>query len=148
MDKFERKVILWTAVVLISFLAALLYATNSRKADLPDCVPYSAAFKNPHLKQIDSTTYELFMVAKMWSFEPAEITIPEGSDVDIYLSSQDVVHGFLIEDKAVNMMAVPGAIGKQTVHFKKAGTYKILCHEYCGVGHQNMESQIIVTPKK
>ena len=147
MDKLERKIIVGTAIILVSFLVALLYAKNSRQVDLPDCVPYNSAFKNPHLKQIDSTTYELFLVAKMWTFEPAEISIPEGSDVDIYLTSQDVVYGFYIQEKALNMMAVPGAIGKKTVHFDKPGIYKILCHEYCGIGHQSMESKINVTSK-
>ena len=148
MDKIEQKVILWSGVLLTTFLASLLYAMKAKKIDLPECVPYNVAFKNPHFKQIDSATYELFAVAKMWSFEPSEMTIPAGSDVDIYLTSKDVVHGFLIEKKALNMMAVPGAIGKQTVHFENPGVYKIVCHEYCGVGHQNMQAEIIVTEKK
>jgi len=49
-----------------------------------------------------------------------------------------VVHGFHIERKAVNLMAVPGAVNKVTVKFTDAGVYRIVCHEYCGVGHQNM----------
>jgi len=73
--------------------------------------------------------------------------VPAGSDVDIYLTSSDVVHGFNISEKAVNLMAVPGAINKKTVHFEKAGIYKIVCHEYCGIGHHSMEGEIIVYDK-
>ena len=41
-------------------------------------------------------------------------------------------------------MAVPGAINLQRVKFDKPGKYNIVCHEYCGVGHQNMQAEIIV----
>ena len=31
-----------------------------------------------------------------------------------------------------------------TVNTNTTGVYKITCHEYCGVGHQAMQSEIIV----
>jgi cytochrome c oxidase subunit 2 len=80
----------------------------------------------------------------MWGFEPSTIYIPAGSDADIYLTSNDVVHGCFIEEKAMNMMAVPGAINKTSVHFDQPGIYRVVCHEYCGTGHANMQSEIIV----
>ena len=80
----------------------------------------------------------------MWQFEPAEINVTTGSEVDFYLTSKDVVHGFNIAPKNVNMMAVYGAINKTTVKFNEPGVYDIVCHEYCGVGHQNMRAQVIV----
>ena len=43
-----------------------------------------------------------------------------------------------------SMMAVYGNINKSTVKFDKPGVYKITCHEYCGVGHQNMQAEVIV----
>ncbi|MEY4875715.1 MAG: hypothetical protein RL708_864 [Bacteroidota bacterium] len=147
MDKLEIKIIGFTALVLSAFLISLMIAMGKKNMDVPACIPYNTAFSKPHLKQIDSTTYEAFMVAKMWSFEPSEMYIPVGSDVDFYLTSNDVVHGFHINSKALNMMAVPGAINKQTVHFDKPGVYKIVCHEYCGTGHQNMQAEIIVNYK-
>jgi cytochrome c oxidase subunit 2 len=147
MDKIELRVMKLTAGMLAIFLLALLYASYARNMGMPACVPYSGVFSKPHLQQIDSNTYEAFFVAKMWSFEPSDVYVPAGSDVDIYLTSSDVVHGFNISEKAVNLMAVPGAINKKTVHFEKAGIYKIVCHEYCGIGHHSMEGEIIVYDK-
>lgn len=144
MDKTEIRIITIAGALMAVFLVSLLYAVNARKIDVPACVPYSGAFKEAHIKQVDSNTYEGFFVAKMWGFEPSEVYIPVGSDLDIYLTSQDVVHGFHIEKKGLNMMAVPGAINKQTLHFDTPGVYKIVCHEYCGSGHQNMQGEIIV----
>jgi cytochrome c oxidase subunit 2 len=80
----------------------------------------------------------------MWQFQPNQISIPAGSEVDFFLTSKDVVHGFNISDKNVNLMAIYGNINKTTVRFEKAGIYKIVCHEYCGVGHQSMVAEVIV----
>lgn len=144
MDKLEVKIIAWTGLILMTFLVSLLYAANNRKIDVPTCVPYTGAFKESYFKQIDSNSYELFIVAKMWAFEPNEIYIPVGSEVDIYLTSKDVVHGCHIEKKGINLMAVPGGINMIRTKFDRPGIYKIVCHEYCGAGHQNMQSEIVV----
>jgi len=84
----------------------------------------------------------------MWQFDPAEIDVPVGSTVDFYLTSKDVTHGFNISDKSVNMMAVFGGVTETSVYFDKPGTYSIVCHEYCGAGHQNMTGKVVVSPKK
>lgn len=147
MDRHELKVLLLTGVLLSTFLFAVLYAANKKNIDVVACVPYSGAFKEPHAKQLDESTYEVFCVAKMWAFEPAEISIVEGSEVDFYLTSNDVVHGFHIAKQNVNMMAVYGGVNKTTVRFNEPGVYKILCHEYCGAGHQNMMAEVIVNRK-
>jgi cytochrome c oxidase subunit 2 len=94
--------------------------------------------------KLDNKTYQVYSVASMWQFQPSEIYIPKGSEVDFFLTSKDVVHGFNIAEKNVNMMAVYGNINKTTVKFDKPGIYYITCHEYCGVGHQNMQAQVIV----
>jgi cytochrome c oxidase subunit II len=143
-DKYEKRAIITTAVVLMVFFFSLLYATASRKADLPVCQRYDKAYETPRVDQLDKHTFQVFAVAKMWSFQPAEIYIPVGSEVDFYLTSLDVVHGFIIYEKNVNMMAVYGGITQTTVHFDKPGIYNIVCHEYCGAGHQTMQAQVIV----
>lgn len=147
MNKYEIKIIIATGILLCVFLFAVLYAVYSKKIDVPACIPYNASFKNPRVKKVDDSTYEVYVLARMWSFEPAQIELPAGSSVDFYLTSNDVVHGFDISRKGVNMMAVYGAVNKSSVKFTEPGIYKILCHEYCGVGHQNMEAEIIVNPK-
>ncbi len=126
------------------FIFSLVYAKTVRKIDLPECVPYSKVYTHPKITRLDSTTFQVFAVAQMWQFQPSQIYIPAGSTVDFYVTSKDVVHGFYIEEKNVNMMAVYGGINKTTVKFDKPGVYKITCHEYCGAGHQNMQAEVIV----
>jgi cytochrome c oxidase subunit II len=143
-DKLEKRIILSSLFLMGLFVFSLLYAKSRYKIDVPECLPYDKAYEEPKVTKLDEKTYQVFAVASMWQFQPAEIYIPVGSEVDFYLTSKDVVHGFNIAPKNVNMMAVYGAINKTTVKFDKPGVYDIVCHEFCGVGHQNMRGQVIV----
>jgi cytochrome c oxidase subunit II len=142
-DSSEKKVMMITFAVLALFVFSILYG-RSKYNDAPECIPFDKAYTEPKVVQLDEKTFQVFAVASMWSFQPSEIYIPVGSEVDFYLSSKDVLHGFNIAEKNVNLMAVYGNINKSTVKFDKPGVYKITCHEYCGVGHQNMQAEIIV----
>lgn len=143
-DKSERIVLVITFVTIGMFVFSLLYAKEKYKLDVPECLPYDKAYENAKIVKLDENTYQVFSVASMWQFQPSEINIPVGSEVDFYLTSKDVVHGFNITEKNINLMAVFGAVNKTTVKFDKPGVYDIICHEYCGVGHQNMRGQVIV----
>ena len=143
-DKAEQKVLIITGCLMSLFVFSILYAKGKYKSDVPECLPFDKAYTTPRVNKIDEKTYQVFAVAQMWSFEPSRIYIPGGSEVDFFLSSEDVVQGFNIAEKNVNMMAVYGNINKTTVKFDKPGVYDIVCHEYCGTGHQNMKGQVIV----
>lgn len=143
MDKSEKRVLIITGALLSLLVFSTLMARNKFN-DAPECLPYDKAYETPKVEQLDDKTYQVYSVAQMWSFQPAEIYIPTGSEVDFYVTSKDVVHGFNIAEKNVNLMAIYGNINKVTVKFDKPGVYPITCHEYCGVGHQNMQAQVIV----
>jgi len=149
MDSSEKKVIGITGAVLALFIFSILYA-RGKNNELPACIPYDKAYLEPKVIQLDAKTYQVYAVAQMWQFQPYQINIPAGSEVDFFVTSKDVVHGFNISEKNVNLMAIYGNINKTTVHFEKPGIYKITCHEYCGIGHQAMQAEVIVNevPKK
>jgi cytochrome c oxidase subunit 2 len=143
MDSSEKKVLMITAAVLGLFIFSILYA-RGKYNDLPECIPFDKTYTEPKVVKLDEKTYQVYSVAAMWQFAPSKIYIPAGAEVDFFLTSKDVVHGFNISEKNVNLMAVYGNINKTTVKFDKPGVYKITCHEYCGVGHQNMQAEVIV----
>ena len=143
LDKSEKKVIIITGAVLSLLIFSILYA-RGKNNDLPECLPFDKTYTEAKVTKLDDKTYQVYAVAQMWQFEPAQIQVPAGSEVDFFLTSKDVVHGFNIAEKNVNLMAVYGNINKTTVKFDKPGVYKITCHEYCGVGHQNMQGEVIV----
>lgn len=57
LDKYEGRIIGITAVILMLFIFCVLYATASRKADLPGCQPYDKAYEKPRVNQLDAHTY-------------------------------------------------------------------------------------------
>ena len=147
MDKSE-KIALFLGICMLSiFFFAVMISSKFLGEDLPECITPETIFTEGELVEIEKgKLYQIKYVSKMWAFEPSEVTIPAGSEVDIYLASQDVVHGFYLRGTNVNLMAVPGALNKKTMKFNEPGVYPIYCHEYCGTGHHFMNAKIIVTP--
>ncbi len=144
MDKFEKLVIGVSLVLMGMFVFFVLMAGQTKDITVADCLPYDSKYLEPGVVELNDSTYQVMYVASMWQFEPHEVAVPVGSEVDFYLTSKDVVHGFHIYEKNVNLMAIYGAVTKSTTKFTEPGIYTIVCHEYCGVGHQMMRAEIIV----
>ena len=83
-------------------------------------------------------------VARMWEFDPENVTLPAGATVDFYISTRDVTHGAILLGTDLNLMVVPGVVNYARVKFAKPGTYQMLCHEYCGTGHDRMTTKLHV----
>lgn len=110
----------------------------------PNKVSRTPPFDKPGLRKLSDGSYEAYYVAEVFTFVPSRLRIPLGAKVTFYVTSADVVHGFFIPDTDINMMAVPGWVNEQTHTFTRAGQYLLICHEYCGIGHQNMFGKIEV----
>jgi cytochrome c oxidase subunit II len=71
-----------------------------------------------------------------------------GRQVKFELTSADVNHGFGVYTSKGRLLfqvqVVPGKTQVYVYTFKKPGTYKILCLEYCGLDHDRMESRLTV----
>jgi cytochrome c oxidase subunit II len=87
------------------------------------------------------------LVLQQFSFSPSIIRVPVNTPVVIRAVSADVVHGFLLEGTNVNAMVVPGYVTTVRVRFNHPGEYLVPCHEYCGMGHQDMWATLVVGSK-
>jgi cytochrome c oxidase subunit 2 len=145
---YEKRVLLGAVGAVVVSLALIAYATWGMGINLPTCIPLgSKPFQQASVTKHGDKTYEVHYVARMWAFEPSVLRVPTGSTLDIYAVTRDVTHGLEIAGTNVNLMLVPGAIANSRVHFTKPGVYTIVCHEYCGRGHQNMNARIEVSDK-
>jgi cytochrome c oxidase subunit 2 len=144
MDRTEQIALAGAGLLMALFLAALVYAAARLNISVPTCVTDVAPFRQGQIIDKGNQHYEVHMVAKMWAFDPPEVRLPPGSDVDIYLSAADVVHGMYIEHTNVNLMAVPGSVNAARVRFEQEGEYPVICHEYCGAGHQFMMGKFVI----
>ena len=119
-----------------SALAALLLATIF-------FIPYGKTAPR------DAQVVRVTGVQFAWSLQPA--TIRAGKPVDFRLTSKDVNHGFGVydaEDRLVfQVQVVPGKTQGYVHTFHRAGNYRILCLEFCGIGHHLMEGSLTVTPQ-
>ncbi|MFL5617120.1 MAG: cytochrome C oxidase subunit II [Gemmatimonadaceae bacterium] len=89
---------------------------------------------------------------QQWSWSIAPDTVPAGALVEIRVTGADVNHGFGIYDTSGRLVtqtqAMPGYTNVIRYTFSSPGTYRILCLEYCGLGHHTMASQLVVTAER
>lgn len=150
--RYERWWMTFGIAMLAVFLATIAFAafadninppSGLREID-PAKVATTPPFDKPGLRAVSPGHYEAYYIAQVFSFNPNDLKIPVGSTVTFYATSTDVVHGFFIPGTDINMMLVPGWVNSQTRTFTKRGTYLLICHEYCGIGHQAMSARIEV----
>lgn len=144
MDKSEKLALIFSGALLVVFFGAIMYAAMAKDIDVPTCITDMDPFTTDTLFQTGPDSYELQMVARMWAFQPSTVRLPVGSTVDLYVTSQDIIHGFKIEQHNVNLMAVPGAINYIRVTFNKPGEFLFACHEFCGAAHHTMAGRFII----
>lgn len=146
-SRYERIFLRLGIIVLVIWLAALgvdAFAENINPPTGSRTLDPTKYGIQPGITQTGPGTYDAYYVARVFTFEPNDIKVPVNSTVTFYVTSADVVHGFFVPNTNINMMAVPGWVNTVTHHFAKSGTYLLLCHEYCGIGHQNMYAKIEV----
>lgn len=155
-DRYERLFMYGAIALLVVFMAALAVSAFAYGIGVPR--PYEkvdpriiATPPSPwglpeeeRIRELSPGRYEVYVLAQMWQFTPRTITVPAGSTVTFYVTSKDVQHGFKVAGTNVNMMALPGEVSVLSATFDTAGTYNIICHEYCGALHHTMYAQLIV----
>jgi cytochrome c oxidase subunit 2 len=69
-----------------------------------------------------------------------------GQPVELVLASADVVHSLYVPQFRLKQDAVPGRYTRMNFTPIKAGTFPILCAEYCGTNHSQMLADVVVHP--
>ena len=142
--QLERRIIIVSVAFALTLFGLAALAINLFHVGLPTCLTDIKPFQKGELITHSPTHYEIHYVARMWDFEPKEVTVPAGSTVDIYLATPDVTHGLILLGTDLNLMAVPGVVNYARVKFDQPRNYQLLCHEYCGTGHERMAATLRV----
>ena len=156
-DRYERLFLYAAVALLVVFMGALAVSSFAYGIRVPTAYervdprtvatppsPWGEPVEN-RLKELSPGNYEVYVLAQMWQFTPATITVPQGSRVTFYVTSKDVQHGFKIQGTNINMMAQPGEEGRLTATFDTHGTYNYLSNEYSAALHHTMYGQLVVT---
>jgi cytochrome c oxidase subunit II len=90
---------------------------------------------------------DVYLIARLWQWWPI-LELEAGQTYRLHLMSMDWLHGFSLQPENINIEVHPNYEHVLTVQPTKAGTYSILCNEYCGLNHHTMVSRLFVTEKK
>jgi len=81
------------------------------------------------------------------------LVVPEGRQLEIRLTSLDVIHSFWVPEWRIKRDAVPAGPGgndiDNTVEVTpdRLGIYNVVCTELCGFGHATMRALVRVVPQ-
>ena len=107
-------------------------------------------FGDPGTRRVAEGEYEVYIVSRQFLFEPGTgdpVRVPQDAEVTFYVTSSDVIHGLQVIGTNLNVMAVPGQTSKFTTSFPEVRTYGMVCHEFCGGAHHEMEGLLEVVPE-
>jgi len=136
-----RLELLWTGIPLVLVLVMFVLSTRTYVAMMR---PDPAA----------SAPLEVRVTARRWSWwfdHPGGKGAPElhlvaGRPAELVLASADVIHSLYVPEFRLKQDAVPGRFTRMSFTPILAGTYPILCAEFCGTDHSRMRSQVVVHP--
>jgi cytochrome c oxidase subunit 2 len=79
----------------------------------------------------------------MWRWYPV-LRLKQGAKYTLHLSSLDLNHGFSLFPVNLNFQIVPGYDYGLTIVPNAAGDFRVVCNEFCGIGHHMMVGKVVV----
>ena len=130
--------VLWVALPTLIALSMFFYGLTS--------------FKFLHAAPAGSM--QVNVTARQWSWlftyqngrKSTDLVVPLGKDVALNMKSVDVIHGFFIPSYRIKQDVLPTMTTHVWFKAASAGTFDILCTQYCGLQHSKMLSQVFVVP--
>lgn len=87
---------------------------------------------------------DVYLVGRLWQWWPI-LELQKDQSYRLHISSMDWLHGFSLQPVNINLQIHPGYDMVMTVAPDKAGSYGIVCNEFCGIGHHTMLGKLYVT---
>ncbi len=142
-----KKVFFFTAAFLVLLSAAGMQRLESA-GRRPEREEEAYEDVNPQpTGEVSGEVREIYMEAFQFEFDPAEIVVYEGEEVEITAVSTDVTHGLGIDEYGIDITLEPDQ--EEVISFiaDEPGTYTIRCTVFCGAGHGDMQGKLIVLPE-
>jgi cytochrome c oxidase subunit 2 len=86
---------------------------------------------------------DVYLTALTWQWYPI-LQLVQGQRYRLHISALDLNHGFSLYPLNVNFQIVPGYDYALEVTPTAAGDFRIICNEFCGIGHHTMVGRVIV----
>ncbi|MBI1938515.1 MAG: cytochrome c oxidase subunit II [Ignavibacteriales bacterium] len=107
------------------------------------------------IRDVPEDAYIIKVQARMWQWEfnydngkkSDTLYVPIGTPIKLELFSQDVNHSLYIPSFRIKEDAIVGRTNYLFFKPEQAGSYDIVCAEYCGLKHSMMYSKVVVLPE-
>jgi cytochrome c oxidase subunit 2 len=146
-----KKIWISLGILLLIIIAITFFYFNSYKSQIEGRVIQTEEIL-PEIEEIPEPTpgpepvpqKKFTITAKRFEFIPAIITVNQGDEVTLTITSTDVTHGFAIGEYFINERLEPRE--PKTVKFiaNRKGEFDIICNVPCGSGHGSMRGKLIV----
>jgi cytochrome c oxidase subunit 2 len=130
----------WTAATLVAFFGLFIWGARL----------YIELFQPPR------DALRIYVIGKqfMWKVEHDggqreidAVHLPVGIDIQLVMTSEDVIHDFSVPAFRIKHDVLPGRYETLWFRVDKPGTYHLFCTQLCGVDHASMIGQIVAMPK-
>jgi cytochrome c oxidase subunit II len=86
---------------------------------------------------------DVYLVGMTFQWYPI-LKLQRGKEYMLHLSALDVNHGFSLFPVNINFQIIPGYDYALRVTPTASGDFRIICNEFCGIGHHTMVGRVIV----
>jgi plastocyanin len=100
------------------------------------------------LARAQNKEVELTVTAKQFEFAPRVITVHKGARVKLTLKSEDVMHGFAIDEFKINQRVSPDEPSVVSFTADREGRFRFYCSVVCGDDHDKMTGELVVAPEQ
>jgi cytochrome c oxidase subunit 2 len=139
-----RRLVVWGGAVIPAIvLAFVLVATVDAMDDIPD--------------RARTDALQVEVVGNQWWWEVRypdhgvttanEIHLPADRDVEVHLTSADVIHSFWVPRLAGKLDVLPDSTNTLLLRASEPGVHRTQCAEFCGLQHAKMGLYVVVEPE-
>lgn len=92
----------------------------------------------------------VYIAGARFHWDGLPVQLEAGREYMLHLGAYDVQHGFSIRpehslSQQINLQVFPDREWVVPMTFEDPGTYRVICNEFCGPGHNSMQGQFVVT---
>ena len=81
---------------------------------------------------------------RKFSIEPRIIQVKQAQNVVLDVSTDDVMHGFMVAKLGINEPIQPGKTAAIPLDTSRKGDFDVTCSILCGRGHDDMRARILI----
>lgn len=115
-------------------------------------VTVASLWQWPHDVHAGDDAISVNVTGEQWAWKIDKASIPAGKVVIFSVQTKDVNHGMGVINEAGTLLfqiqGMPGYVNQVRYVFDTPGTYRVICLEFCGVAHHDMNDQFKVTAAK